>query len=148
MGQRHLPARRKICAPRSGHELEQGTLPYAVLGIGVNVRPAKDALPPELDGIAGTVFDETSYPAGLRNTLAAEILNRFFAYYAALPERTFLGEYQRRSWLDGKDILVLRGDAKRPAHAERIDDDCRLIVTYPDGTREAISPGEVSTKLL
>ena len=53
------------------------------------------------------------------------------------------------------DIYVLGGvlpdgshqSNPRLAHADYIDEQLRLVVTYPDGTTEALSSGEVSTRL-
>ena len=36
---------------------------------------------------------------------------------------------------------------QRSALALDVDDDCRLLVQYPDGRREALSTGEISIRL-
>ena len=46
-----------------------------------------------------------------------------------------------RSWL----IDLSRGDS-RPALALDVDQDCRLLVQYEDGSREILSSGEISIR--
>ena len=46
----------------------------------------------------------------------------------------------------GKDVRVLRGGEERLAHADGIGPDAALLVTYADGTQEAVSSGEVSVR--
>ena len=61
-------------------------------------------------------------------------------YYERLPETSFLNEYRKRSFLLGKDIYVLGGvlpdgghqSNPRLAHADYIDEQLRLVVTYPE----------------
>ena len=78
--------------------------------------------------------------------LAAAFLRRFYEIYAALPDRAFAAEYQARSCLAGKRVDVLRGGRSRGALALAVDDACRLIVRYDDGTEEALFSGEVSVR--
>ncbi|MBS6476154.1 MAG: hypothetical protein KH354_09335 [Clostridiales bacterium] len=79
--------------------------------------------------------------------LAADILNRFFAYYETLEEKPFMEEYRRRSFIPGHEINVIRGGLIRPAYAVEIDEEARLLVRYPDGQTEALACGEVSVRL-
>jgi BirA family biotin operon repressor/biotin-[acetyl-CoA-carboxylase] ligase len=63
-----------------------------------------------------------------------------------LTDHSYLLEYKKRSYLIGKDLFVLKGNETKPAQAIDIDDSARLIVEYLDGTREALSSGEVSVR--
>ena len=58
----------------------------------------------------------------------------------------FADEYRRRSFVIGKRVNVLRGGTSTPAKALDVDGECRLIVEYKDGIREALSSGEVSIR--
>ena len=66
--------------------------------------------------------------------------------YAGLENGDFAEEYKARSFLIGKPVYVLRGGEARPATACDIDDECRLLVRYEDGSSEALSSGEVSVR--
>lgn len=137
---------KKICGilTEASVDMESGGLEYAVLGIGVNITVHPDKLPEELRNIIGGIADDCG--SDIRNRLIAEILNAFHGYYNELSKKTFLTKYRLRSTVIGHDIFVIKPTSKRPAFAERIDDDCRLVVRYEDGFEEALSSGEVSIR--
>lgn len=149
---------RKLCGilTEAAVDLESGMLEYAIVGIGVNLTDPEGGFPPEIRETAGSLYGENTCPAEKKTALAAAILNNFMDYYERLPETAFLDGYRKRSFLLGQDILILGAMTPdgghireaREAHAEYIDDQLRLVVTYPDGTTEALSSGEVSTRLL
>ena len=66
--------------------------------------------------------------------------------YADLETGGFTEEYKARSFLIGRPVNVIRGGGTRPATAYGIDDECRLLVRYEDGSAEALSSGEVSVR--
>ncbi len=139
---------RKVCGilTEASVSCETGGIHYAVLGIGVNILPPQE-LPQELENVVGSLLTETSCAAEVTEALAAEILNRFFAYYETLEEKPFMEEYRRRSFIPGHEINVIRGGLIRPAYAVEIDEEARLLVRYPDGQTEALACGEVSVRL-
>ena len=121
-------------------------LAYAVVGIGINVRPPKNGFPEPLRAIAGAVFEQDLPEAEAASRLAAAVWDRFFAMYRRLPDTGFLSEYRRRSFLLGKPIDVLRPDRNIPAVALAIDAHAGLVVRYADGREETLSSGEVSVR--
>lgn len=126
-------------------DLENGSLDYVVLGIGVNVYPPKDGFPAELENIAGTVFHERQSDG--KNRLVAEFLNRFMTYYEAKENLNYAEKYKRRSLVIGKRINVLTFAGQKKAVALDVDGDCRLLVRYEDGQTERLSSGEISIRL-
>ena len=83
---------------------------------------------------------------GARSKLAAQILNRFMAYYRHGVEGGHFEEYKRRSVLIGRDVdVILHGESKK-AHVLGLSDNCNLLVKYEDGTEDALSFGEVSIR--
>ena len=82
-----------------------------------------------------------------RCRIIAATLDSFWGYYKNLSAREFLDEYRARSILLDRDIYVFSRDAKQPARALAIDDDCRLVVRYENGEVAALSSGEVSVRL-
>ncbi|MDO4553278.1 MAG: biotin--[acetyl-CoA-carboxylase] ligase [Bacillota bacterium] len=140
---------RKVCGilTEAAADLESGALEYAVLGIGVNLREPERGFPRELRDVAGALFKNEEPPREARSRLTAEILKRFWAYYLELEKKTFLEPYRKRSLLPGREVLVLRGEESRKALALEVDERCRLLVRYEDGTEEALSSGEVSIRL-
>ncbi len=137
---------RKICGilTEANVDMETRTLEYAVLGVGINVTEPDGGFPPELINIAGAILPRREQD--MRCRLAAAFLRRFREIYSALPSRSFVSEYRARSCLIGHGILVLRHGGDVPATAVSVDDMCRLVVRYPDGTEAALSSGEVSVR--
>ncbi len=139
---------KKVCGilTEGAFDMESGGLEYAVLGIGVNIVKPEAGYPAEISNVAGALFDGGEPEPETRSRLIAEILKRFWSYYGNLAEKTFLPEYKARSFVIGHDVDVLSGDTSRRAQALDIDDDCRLLVRFEDGSTEALSSGEVSIR--
>ncbi len=138
---------RKVCGILTETALEAagGMLEYAVLGIGVNALEPEGGFPEEIRDIAGSVF--SAQDGDLRAELAAEIINCFAENYARLDDEGFAEEYRRRCIVPGKRVMVLKQDSTREAYALDVDDECRLLVRYDDGSGELLCSGEISIKL-
>lgn len=134
---------KKICGilTEASFSMESGVLEYAVLGLGVNVYLPEGGFPGQLGEIAGAVLDTPG--EDIRNRIAGEFLNRFLEGYEHPEDRHFLDVYRRRSIAVGREVTVLSGGWERRAFAFGLDDDCRLLVRYPDGTEQALSYGEI-----
>ncbi len=135
---------RKVCGILSESEIADGKLSYAVLGIGVNLVPPEGGFPEDIKNRAGAVFDHIEKDAD--NALAAGIVNEFMRIYKG--GGSHLDEYRQRSFLIGREVDVMRiaDGERRPATAVAIDDECRLIVRYHDGSEEALGSGDVSVR--
>lgn len=138
---------KKVCGilTEGSLNMETGGLDWAVMGIGLNVYEPEDGFPEEIRQVAGSIAKKREN--NLRNMLAAAFLREFYTICRNLQEANFAEEYRKRSFLVGKEILVLRGEAVVPAKALEIDKECRLLVQYEDGRTEALSSGEVSVRL-
>ena len=137
---------RKICGilTEAAFSIESGGLDYAVCGIGINVYVPEGGFPPEIADIAGEVLKEPAEDA--RNRLAALVLSGFMKYYRELDEDTFLNGYRDRLIWRGEEINIIRGDETVPARLIDVDERCRLIVGYEDGSRGEVSSGEISIR--
>ena len=127
--------------------LEDGMIDYAVLGIGFNVYYPEN-MPKEIENVLGAIFAERR--SDVKNRLAAEFLNHFDKYYRMGDTAEYSKKYRERSLVIGKEINVhYHGDEGKvkKAVAIDVDDDCHLIVKYPDGTYETLSSGEISVRL-
>ena len=138
---------RKVCGilTEAAVDFESGGLQYAVLGMGINIREPEGGFSPELAQVAGALFPG-EVPAGARTRLAAAILNRFFSYYQALPDRTFMKAYAKRSLLTGMEVTYTQGDRAGEGLVLRVDEEARLLLRLPDGREQAFSAGEVQIK--
>ena len=145
---------KKVCGilTEGAFSMESALLDYAVLGIGFNVYEPEGGFPKEISEIAGAVFPGKTEDA--KNRLCSSFLFYFEKWYRQLSDRNYTEEYRKRSIVTGQKIRVLKGseymqgpDAGKCAEALAIDDDCRLLVRYEDGSEEWLSSGEISIRL-
>lgn len=137
---------KKVCGilTEASLNFESGGLEYAVVGIGINI--ATKDFPDDIKQVAGAVFKDKPDNSPVTSMLVAEVLNNLASCMDSLTDKKYLDEYRSRSFLIGKDILVLKGKEATPAKAIDIDDKARLVVEYEDKTREALNSGEVSVR--
>ena len=138
---------KKVCGilSEASYGIQDRNLECVVIGIGINAYEPSDGFPAAIADVAGCVFDEPK--SGLKNRLAAEILNRFMAYYKKLPDTPYSAEYIKRSMVTGKDVTVHKGKEQVPAHVLGIDEEFGLKVAYEDGTVEVLRSGEISIRI-
>ena len=149
---------KKVCGILSEAmiSMEDEASGIVVVGIGINVYEPVGGFPEDISNKAGfllgaddkgnSTFDIEG-TTGLRTELAKEIIRGFF-FYLDKPEES-LKIYRDKSYLTGKYITVnsfIPNDKRAGSRARvlGIDDECRLLTEYEDGSREALSSGEVS----
>ncbi len=125
--------------------MENGSVEYVILGIGVNVYPPKEGFPEEIKETAGAVFEEKQQDG--KNRLAAQIINHFFEEYRKTDRTDYVEKYRAKSLVVGKKITVLSPSGDRTAQALDVDQDCHLIVQYENGQTERLSSGEISVRI-
>lgn len=134
---------KKICGilTEAITDFESGQITNIVAGIGINC--SCEDFPDEIQGIAGGIPGSYS-----KNALAAEVVNQLLDIASNIEARDFIDEYRQSSMVIGKNINVIKtGREPAAAFAEDIDNNGALIVSYSDGTREALTTGEVSIRL-
>ena len=138
---------RKVCGilTEASVDFESGSLAWAVLGIGINLKTPAGGFPEEIRDKAGAVFDAPEYSEEKKSRLAAAVIDGFFELYERLPQRGFMEDYRNRSNLIGKRVKIIRLDeVVGEGTVAGIDDDARLLIRTPDGALEPLSSGEVS----
>ena len=123
--------------------MESGRFDYAVLGIGVNVKPPCAGFPSDVADVAGTLCPTNTDP--LRSKLVANILSRFWHLYEHLDDQSFYDDYRKRCFLLGQPIVITRHGQRIRARAVDLTPDFQLVIELPDKTREHLLYGEVST---
>ena len=144
---------KKVCGilTEATTDFETGQIDSLIIGIGVNT--SEKSFPLELDGIAGSISKE-GLDGYEKSLLAASITEKVLRYTKDLSG--FMDSYRSRSMVIGREITVYTGAYRkdptqelggRSAFAVEIDDFGRLVVEYEDGTRQALTSGEVSIRL-
>lgn len=138
---------KKVCGilTEAAFDMESSSMQYVVVGIGINVFEPQEGYPLDIKNTAAALFPMQA--GDKRNQLAAEVLNRFMAYYINFAQREFVPEYQRRSLVIGRQIMVIYGKKTYPAVAVSIDDDCHLHIRLDDGSEKILSSGEISIRI-
>lgn len=123
-----------------------GTLDYAILGIGINIYKPEYGFPSEIQNIAGSVFDEPT-DENIRKKLCINTLEKFEHYYNDLNSKSFLEYYKSKSNVLGKRITVITNGGCYDAKAIDFDDKLRLIIEKENGEIAALDSAEISIKL-
>jgi len=121
-----------------------GSLDYAILGIGLNIKTPECGYPEEfsykttnLESIKGQITEEKKWQ------LTAEFINIFDEIWED-KNRFYVEEYKEASCIIGKEIEILSGEYKGFAKAVDIDNNANLIVELKCGKTVALGTGDVS----
>ena len=135
---------KKVCGilTEAGADLESGRLEWLVVGVGLNLTATASDFPPELAGIAGSLYPGGPAPVA-RAALAGEVARQLLAL---CPDFGGLDEYRARCFVPGHWVTVNTGFECYPARAIEIDDAGRLVIQLENGRTEALRFGEVSIR--
>lgn len=136
----------KVCGilTEASVSIENGNLDYVIVGIGFNAYEPEGGFPEDIRGIAGSIFDDKCPDA--RNRLIAAFLNNFMAGYRSNDLNSYVPKYKEKSFVIGLEINVISPTSVRAARAVDIDDDCKLVVEFEDGSIEHLGTGEISIR--
>lgn len=138
---------KKVCGILTEMGMEEGRISFIVPGIGINVN--NDSFPEELGGKAISLAMLTGQKVN-RAQLAAAVCRYFEKYYADfLLHGNLAGmkdAYNARLVNRDKQIVVSDGARSFTCISEGIDETGALLVQKEDGTRKAITSGEVSVR--
>ena len=128
-------------------EGESHALDYLVPGIGINVSQTPEDFGPELAATATSLSYELGRPVR-RADLAVQVIKALDRMYAGFPRnrQEYLDKYRADCLTPGNQVQLVTPNSRREAFAVEIDDQFRLVVEFPDGTRQALSAGEVSVR--
>ncbi len=141
---------KKLCGilTEAAVEGETGAIHYAIVGIGVNLRLDHTSLPDALRPVAGALADFTSQ-VPRRAALAAAILEQLERTYACLSAgqtAPILDAYRAHLCYIDQPIRVLSPSGAYEAICRGINDQGNLLIERPDGTRDVLQSGEISTR--
>lgn len=125
-----------------------GTVDYAVIGIGINCCQKAEDFPAELQEMAGSLHSVTGQEID-RAQVAAALLDALYRMeQSLLTNRMGLMDRYRANCITlGREVSLLKADGSvRHGTALDIDEEGGLVVSFTDGTREAVTSGEVSVR--
>ena len=139
---------KKICGilTEGATSLEDGSLSYMVVGIGINLYIPKDGFPEDIKNTAGVLFPEGELEENMKNRLSAGVIRELTNLLGSGDVNDYIEDYRSRSMLIGNYVKILNGGTISGGYGkvEGIDDECHLIVRRDNGEVEALSSGEVS----
>ena len=115
----------------------------AIIGIGINIA-GPISVPEELKDKMGFLYDSFPQDLDISRNYMIPIVNEIHDMLSS-DDDSYIDEYAKYSYLDGKEIYILRDNKKIPAKVIGIDDRCRLVVDI-NGEREALFTGDVILK--
>ena len=130
-----------------GLESESNALEYLVTGIGVNVNHRPEDFTPEIRDMATSLAQQLGRPVR-RTELAVRLVRALDRMYAGFPDNKaeYLAKYRADCLTPGNQVQLVTPVSRQEAWAVEIDDAFRLVVELPDGSRKALSAGEVSVR--
>lgn len=128
-------------------EAESGLVDAVIIGIGVNCNHRPEDFPGEIRQMATSLAMELGHPID-RNRLAAAMICRLaeMADQCLRRKADWIARYTADCITVGRDIQVISGDTVRAAHADGIDENAALLVTYDNGQTDTVFSGEVSIR--
>lgn len=143
---------RKVCGILSEGFCPPGAdrVQAMVIGIGINLRTDTLALPEEIKDKAGGILDSTSKKECHRARLLAKTMFKCLSFLDEGCDcwKNVVGEYKKRSYLDGKIVSVtpIVGENTNAYQAKviGINDEAELEVECEDGSIKKLSTGEVT----
>lgn len=138
---------RKVCGilTEGYTSIEDGSLSYVIVGMGMNLYMPGDGFPKEIKNVAGVIFPEGENEENVKNRLCTAIVTEFMRFYQKGDTPQLIDEYRRRSMLIGHYVKIL-SDSASPCYGkvEGIDDACHLLIRLDNGELKELSSGEVS----
>lgn len=126
--------------------MDGGLVRSAVVGIGINCNQSNEDFPPELQGIACSLFSIVGKITDLAK-LTVALICHLEKMNHRLHNRTAIMEQYRKDCVTlGKEITVIQGQTHRPGLALSVEDDGSLVVQFDDNTISSVNAGEVSVR--
>lgn len=124
-----------------------GTVNYAIVGIGINCNHRRQDFPPELQDMAASIAMCTRKPVD-RCRLAAQLIRKLWDMDQALlrEKNLIMNMYRVRCMTIGREVAIHRFQEVRHGTAMDVDLDGGLVVRFEDGHTETVAAGEVSVR--
>lgn len=126
---------------------QDGTVDYAVIGIGINCCQKEEDFPTEIRGIAGSLEMVSSHPVDRSRVAAAMVMALENMDALLLTQKEKIMEQYRQDCITiGQQVQVVKGDTMRFGKAVDVDEEGALLVDFGTGIPEPVNSGEVSVR--
>jgi BirA family biotin operon repressor/biotin-[acetyl-CoA-carboxylase] ligase len=124
-----------------------GTVDYAIIGIGINCCQKPGDFPRDIADMAASLSMIAQKDID-RTKVAAAMMESLWHMDTTLltGKIPMLNQYRKDCITIGQDVVLVRGDEKRYGTALDIDEEGALIVRYESGEISAINSGEISVR--
>lgn len=124
-----------------------GTVDYAIIGIGINCCQKAADFAPDIRDMAASLSMVTGSQTD-RSYVAAAMMEALREMDSRLLSRReeILVQYRTDCITIGQDISLVRGDEIRYGKALDVDENGALVVCFSDGTVAPVNSGEVSVR--
>ena len=131
---------------------KEGKISQVIIGIGVNLFEPKTGFPPEIENIAGFVFNKDFYknPEETKYQFVEKLLENLEITLEKSQEKITMEEYKERSLVIGKTVTVITPQKQYAALVKDVTEKGHLIVEYEENgqiQQTELLSGEVSLKL-
>ena len=125
-----------------------GTVDYAIIGIGINCCQREEDFSEDIRNIAASLSMVTGKETN-RSRVAAAMMEQLYRMdqNPLTGKAEMLERYRKDCITIGQEVSLLRvGEPVRHGKAVGMDDDGALLVEFTDGTLETVNSGEVSVR--
>lgn len=140
---------KKVCGilTEMSVEAETGSIQHVVIGIGINVSHEAEDFPQDIREIAASLSMFTDKKIS-RASLAGAVIEELDKMAKDWPSGAseYLGAYRSCCVSTGKEVYLIKNGERIDAFSETVDENFALVVRFKDGSREAVSSGEVSVR--
>ena len=131
---------------------KEGKISQVIIGIGVNLFEPKTGFPPEIENIAGFVFNKDFFknPEETKYQFVEKLLENLEITLEKSQEKITMEEYKERSLVIGKTVTVITPQKQYAALVKDVTEKGHLIVEYEENgqiQQTELLSGEVSLKL-
>ena len=131
---------------------KEGKISQVIIGIGVNLFEPKTGFPPEIENIAGFVFNKDFFknPEETKYQFVGKLLENLEITMEKSQEKITMDEYKERSLVIGKSVTVITPQKHYAALVKDVTEKGHLIVEYEENgqiQQTELLSGEVSLKI-
>ncbi len=128
--------------------LNNGSLNYAIVGVGINLREPSDGYPTDIKDIAGTALVPIDVVDGIEAIIVSRVYDTFWDIYLRLDKADIISQYRAGLFMLDREVVAVYGDKEERYIAKDVDADGRLVLVDPKTKATTLlSIGEVRLKI-